>query len=383
VRRTLLAIIGLLIISLPSARADEPAVSVSGYILTDFVQYVNTEGRYTIENQAGDWQLKANKGYDAFEITRAYLTFSANLSEKVFASLTTDLYTNDDGYRTIFAKYAFVELRELYPHGKLRLGLQEPPWSISDSELWKYRIVEQGFYSYWGTFSSADYGVSLLGDFFDGLVKYHLAVLNGEGYSKIENASFKQYVGRITLDFGSADKFRFYPSIGYSSNHREHADLKDNVLMAGAGLDVGGRFHLAGEYFQGIYTMEEGDFPLVRGRWPEGAVDAIAAASGDSALLTEDKDIDFMGWAIYGELKLWDKLNLFGRYDLYEPNRDSDYDRDGELMWMAGICYHPIDNLWMTIDYRENSFQQPDPDDDGEQELPPSRMIYTHWKIAF
>ena len=371
------------IFAVQAARADEPSVAVSGYILTDFAQYANKEGNYTIQNQAGDWQMVANKGYDAFELTRAYLTFSANLSEKVFASLTTDLRTDDDGYRRIFAKYAFVELRELYPHSKLRLGLQEPPWSISDTELWRYRMVEQGFYSYWGTFSTADYGVSVLGDFFDGLVKYHLAVLNGEGYAKIENASFKQYVGRITLDFGAADKFRFYPSIGYSSNHREHADLKDNVLMAGAGMDFLGRFHFAGEYFQGVYTMEEGDFPLVRGAWPEGAVDAIAAASGDSALLTKDKDIDFMGWAIYGDIKIWDKLNLFGRFDLYDPNRDSNYDKDGELMWMAGIAYHPTDNLWITLDYRENSFQQPDPDRDHDNELPTSRIIYTHWKIAY
>lgn len=381
-KRFSLAIALAFLLSGGSLRAEEPKVSVSGYVLTDFVYYVNEEGQYSEQLVSGDYALAANEGYNAFEITRGYLTFSAQLTDKVLASITTDLRTDSDGYRRIFAKFAFVEFRDLAPHTKIRFGLQEPPWAFSDAELWRYRMVEQGFYSYWGTFSTADFGVSLLGDVLDGLFKYHFAILNGEGVSGIETERFKEYVARFTFDLGSADKIRFYPSAGYSSNHHGEQGLRDEVFMTGAGLDLLGRVHLAGEYFQGIYGMEAGELPLVRGVWPAGALDMIEFAD-PALLLVDEKDVNFAGWAAYADIKLLDKLNLFGRYDLYDPNTDPDFDRDGETLWTAGIAYHPIDNLWVTLDYREFSFQEPDPDHDNDKELPSTRAVYTHWKIAY
>lgn len=379
-RKLCLAALALMLLA-DAAVADEPIVSISGYILTDFQYYVNSDGKYSDVSNGGNYEVKANSGFNTFEITRAYLTFNANLSEKISASLTTDLRTDSDGYRGIYAKFAYVEIKDLYPHSKLRFGLQSPPWNISDDDLWRYRMVEQGFYSYWGTFSTADFGVGLLGDVFDGKFKYHLAILNGEGYNHLETNRFKQYVGRLTLDLGSPDKFRFYPSVGYSSNHQDVNDLKDDVLMAGAGIDLS-RFHVAGEYFQGVYGMQKGEYPLVRGVWPGGAIDAIVA-SDSAGILTKDTDVNWMGWAIYADVKVADKFNIFGRYDLYDPNTKPRYDKDGELFWTAGIAYHPISNLWISVDYREQSFQQPDPDGDGDKELPPIQIVYTHWKIAY
>jgi hypothetical protein len=80
-------------------KADEPQVSLSGYILADFQYYVNHDGKYSDVSAAGNYGLKPNSGFNTFEVPRAYLTFSAKFSDKVSALITTDLQTDSAGYR--------------------------------------------------------------------------------------------------------------------------------------------------------------------------------------------------------------------------------------------------------------------------------------------
>lgn len=364
----------------------EPAVSVSGYILADFNQYINDEGKYSIVLDGTDYKAEGPESFDEFRITRVYLTFKADWNERLSTNVTTDVKTDTDGFRRLYLKYGYVDIKNLWPNSTVRFGLQDPPWgAYIDNELSRYRMIDSAFYNFWGFFSTADFGLGVLGSAFDDHFKYHLAVLNGEGYGGIETDRFKEYVGRLTFDFGSADTFRIYPSIGYST-HRYNDDdnFKDDVMMAGLGIDFLSRFHIAGEYLQGTLTMPAGSYPLVRGVWPSGATDMIAATAGpDDGVLTEDKDVRYGGYAVYLDIKLVDKLNLFGRYDQYDPNMDSDYDRDGEYMATGGICYHPWDPIWITLDYRQIGYQEPDPDNDGKDELKPQQIIFTHWKIAY
>jgi len=363
----------------------EPSVNISGYILANFQQYLNEEGKYSAVLDGTDWVDEGPNGFDEFQLTRAYLIFQADWNEKLSTNVTTDIRTDSDNVRRLYVKYAYVDLKELWPNSKIRFGLQDPPWgSYIDTGLWRYRMVEQAYANYWGTLATYDFGLGVMGSLLDKKLLYHLAVLNGEGGSGIETDRFKEYTGRLSLDFGSPDTFRIYPSIGYSTHRfNDDEDFKDEVMLAGLGMDFW-KIHLGAEYNQGILTMTQGSYPLVRGVWPSGATSLIAATAGsDNGVLTEDKDVKFGGYAVYTDIKLADKLNLFGRYDLYDPNTDSDYDRDGEYMWTAGICYHPWEPIWITLDYRQNGFQQSDPDNDGEDELEPVQIVYTHWKIAY
>ena len=358
-------------------------VNISGYILAHYEQYLNEEGKYQVEETGGDYQLEGRGGYGAFQITRAYFTVKADLSDKLKVRLTSDVYTDEDGLSRVFLKYAYVEIRRVIPAHKIRFGLQSPPWGgYIEQNYWGYRLVDQAFFDYWKFFSTADFGVGILGELWEGKINYQLAVLNGEGYKKIEQDQFKEYVGRISLDLGKPDKFRIIPSLGYSSHRWNDSDkFKDEVLMAGLGMDFW-RIHLAGEYLQGVYTLPAGEYPMIGGRFPEGAVSALEASSPDK-LLNENKDIDYGGWAVYFNLSLPYQLNVFGRYDFYDPNLDSDYDNDAQEMWMAGICWHPHPSLWLTLDYRQMNFQELDLDGDGIDELEPEQIIYTHWKIAY
>jgi len=376
---------GLVVIFLlgASLAQAEPDLTVSGYILTHFEQYLNDEGNYSIVDAGGgDYQASGADGFNAFQISRIYLTFNGKLTENIIASVTTDV-TTAEGFRTLYAKYAYVEIRDLIKGQKIRFGLQDPPWgAYIDGNYSRYRMIDQSFYSYWGTFSTADFGVSMLGDFFDKKLQYHIAVLNGEGLKGAEKDQFKEYVGRLTLDLGSEDKFRIYPSIGYSTHrYNDSSNFKDDVVMAGVGMDYW-RIHLAGEYIQATKTLASGDYPLVPGILPKGTLEAIKVIDAGS-LLSAPKDINYGGYGIYLDVKLTDKLNAFARYDLYDPNQDSDFDKDIETMWYTGICYHPWNNVWITLDYRQSDFQEPDLDGDGNDELKPVQVVYTHWKIAY
>jgi len=382
--KKLMGLLGVVFLLFESVAWAEPDVTVSGYILTHFEQYLNDEGTYSIVDAGGgDYQAQGKDGFNAFQITRIYLTFNGKLTENISASVTTDVRADSDGYRSLYAKYAFVEFRDLVPGQKIRFGLQDPPWGgYIDGNYSRYRMIDQSFYSYWGTFSTADFGVSMLGDFFNKKLLYHIAVLNGEGLKGAEKDQFKEYVGRLSLDLGSKDKFRIYPSIGYSTHrYNDSSDFKDDVVMAGVGMDYW-KIHLAGEYIQGTKTLKTGEYPLVGGVWPSGAVDAIKVIDAGS-LLTADKDINYGGFGIYLDVKLTDKLNAFARYDLYDPNLDSDFDKDAQSMWYAGVCYHPWNNVWLSLDYRQSDFQELDIDGDGIKELKPVQVLYTHWKIAY
>lgn len=380
--RKLIYVLLLSLIGFSSRAID--SVNVSGYALIHFEQYLNEHGRYEVENTGTDFETAGTSSYSAFELTRAYLNFKANLTDNVSVRITTDVATDQDGFKKLYAKYAYVEVRDLIPQAKIRFGLQTPPWgSFIEQNYWRYRMIDKPFFSYWKIFSTADFGLGILGELWDGRINYHLAVLNGEGYKGIEQDRFKEYVGRVSFCIGSKDRFEILPSIGYSTHRWNNSDkFKDDVIMAGLGIDFW-RIHLAGEYLQGTYTLPSGEYPLINGRLPDGALDAIKSSAPPDMFLSKYKDINYGGWAVYFNALLPLKLNLFARYDFYDPNFDSDYDNDAQTMWMAGICWHPINNLWISLDYREMLFQENDLDGDGLDELEPIQIIYTHWKIAY
>ncbi len=368
-----------------SANAAESSLKVSGYVLANYQTWVNDEGKYSVIADGGDWLDDSRRGFNTFDVTRAYLTFQADLGDRFSANVTADIKTDSDNLRRLFLKYAYVDIKNLWPDSKIRFGLQDPPWgSYIDNSLWRYRMVDQAFSNFWGLYPTADFGVGVMGGLLDDKVLYHLAVLNGEGYAGLETDRFKQYTGRLTLDLGSPDTFHISPSVGGSlQDFNDNAGFNYNVFNAGLGMDFLGRVHLAGEYAQGVLTMPEGALPLVKGVWPTGALDELAAVTDPEDLLSKDAHVNFAGGAVYADIKLADQWNLFGRYDNYVPNTDSDFNAQNEWMWTAGICYHPINNLWVTLDYRQLGFGESDPDNDGQDELEPYQIVYTHWKIAY
>ena len=128
-------------------------------------------------------------------IERLYFTAEYEFDKTWMIHLTTDI-NSDYNVSTVatdyevFLKNAFISGR-FSPELTVEIGVIDTPWIIYEEELWQHRYVgvltPQGPHSYWG--SSSDGGIGARGSFADGLVDYHLALVNGGGYENLESQS--------------------------------------------------------------------------------------------------------------------------------------------------------------------------------------------------
>ncbi len=125
-----------------------------------------------------------------FEIRRAYLGYQFDLDEDFSAKLVLDIGSPNDASdyllekRFAYFKYAFVQ----YKKGKFttRFGIIPTALFKVQEKVWGHRYIAKTVTDAQRMGSSADLGVSLNYEAFKSL-SFDLSVLNGEGYSNIQN----------------------------------------------------------------------------------------------------------------------------------------------------------------------------------------------------
>lgn len=158
---------------------------------------------------------------NAFHLTRGYLGMKFKMTDWFSARLTYDLTTvkglpsagtydvvddqvvipDDNKFNASVAgrlKYAYVVLGIPPASMDICFGVAHTPWMdwiehIEDTRFLRKVMWEQEFH-----YPSADFGVVWTGTVGD-VIAYHGGVYNGEGYHGLENAGFKDVIGRITV----------------------------------------------------------------------------------------------------------------------------------------------------------------------------------------
>ncbi len=144
----------------------------------------------------------------AFNLTRAYINITGNISHLVAFRVTPDIARETgagsslSGSLEFRVKYTFaqVNLDEWMGTGTwVRLGIQQTPWLDYAEGIYRYRFQGTMFAEREGYFASADAGASFHYSLPSNYGEFHVGYYNGENYNKAEVNNQKALMMRGTV----------------------------------------------------------------------------------------------------------------------------------------------------------------------------------------
>ena len=291
---------------------DTPSIKVGVVIYTDYT--------YTDEPTTADAD-KNTIHPSAFNVSRAYINVTGNLSHLVAFRVTPDITRETgtgsslNGSLTFRLKYAFgqVNFDDFLTHGSwARVGVQQTPYVDYMEGIYRYRFQGTIFEEREGFLSSSDFGVSAHYNFPGNYGDLHMGVYNGDTYTKADPNDQKAFQIRGTL--------RPFPLGG---------NLKGLRLTA---------FYDADHYikdgprnrFIGNATFEH--------KYVNAGVDYFDAKDRTSVSVAEVHSSGWGAWATPKFLVLQEsKSGIEGlvRYDRLKPNKDVDARRKRLIVGVA------------------------------------------------
>jgi len=317
--------------------------------------------RWSYETIGGDVQN------NEIALKRGYFRMEPKFSGKIKGRLNLDFFSDDgaaDGVG-MKLKYAYLDFSDFIPvkNSKVTVGLMKTYFgTIYD---WNYTTIEKDPSDKYKFVSSTDYGISFSGYLPNGFGTYDLAVYNGEGYKKTGSDLNKDmnFVGNIRLipmvgltAGGSYMMKTVYDSEIDDSNNPgtmiDNPDREEYNMMAGVGKFAYGPFSVLAQYLNKVKSL-----PNVDG------VDNVT-----STVLS-----------LMPVFKVNNMLDIIARYDIYDPNTDTDNDANNTLI--AGLNYNMIRNakdspvLFVQANYETTTFEDKS---DSINKI----MVQLRWKFS-
>lgn len=261
-----------------------------------------------------------------FGLKRVYFTYQQEISDGIKYKFQTDIdYKHDP--KNLYLKIAKIDWSS--PIGKLTFGLQGMNVFNIQEKTWGYRFIEKSAMDQRKFASSADLGVGYSTTFAN---RIHFSTLytNGTGYKKPENDSYKKLsiqallgekklVKNNGINAGGIVSFEFYDYVVNSVTTTKETKKVFGLFggYSGGGLRVGG----------------DVDWLLDSG-------------------VNETKQII----SAYTNYKVSTSLQVYFRFDLYDP--DTKTDKDGETYLIAGFGYTPGKGLTIAPNIRYTKPQE-------------------------
>ncbi len=146
--------------------------------------------------------------HNAFDISRAYINVTGNLSHIVAFRVTPDVTRETspgsslNGSLTLRIKYVYLQTNfdDWMTKGSFaRFGIQQTPYLDYTEGIYRYRFQGTTFVERTGYFASADAGASFHWSFPSEFGDVHVGVFNGENYNKAEANDQKAFSIRATV----------------------------------------------------------------------------------------------------------------------------------------------------------------------------------------
>jgi hypothetical protein len=304
---SLLAI--LLIISLSFAGVS----NIKGYMFGDYF--------YNIANDD-----KSEENYNGFQFRRIYFTFENNLNDDIKVRLRLEAETGkttSSGLISPFVKDAYLEWANLLPYHKAVIGLASPPtWELSEA-IWGYRSIEKTIMDLNKIRSSREMGVGLKGALdMNSRVNHHFMIGNGEGYKGAENDKYKLFMYSLW----------FVPTEGLTLQVYADYQRLDNERFLNPSTADTSFVKVNDMVFKGFIAYETPQFTI--------------GVEGFQHIKKNDvNDSQKMGLSLFGSAipKPGTKFKVFGRFDYWDPDTDSD--NNEESLLIGGLDFIPAGNV--------------------------------------
>jgi len=352
----LVVILGLLMFSVASADKE---VTLGGEVFSHW--YMDISDTLDAFGNRSDVQFDS---YNSFEITRAYLTGKAKLSDKTYGRVTVDI---DPGDNNILLKYGYVGWK-FYENEQIKMGakmgLVETPYIYNMDKAWGRRYISMTPLELTGMQSSADFGLSFWCKFGEDAKwgKANLSLFNGPGYmNPDENNPTKDIDLTVFLTPLNANPDLAESKVGFQFNtgkvnaYNDSSDVEDDykktIISFMADFRFAKLFNLGVEY--NSYTS-----PFI--------LDVLGVGLNNFAGDRSDikiNSISIMGGLWFGELmpdsKALSTLDLFFRYIMLDPDADDHtnigygaaYEVKANEM-LIGVECAPIDGFKTSVNYQ-------------------------------
>jgi hypothetical protein len=178
---------------------DTPSIRVGAVIYPDYTYTLNPETTDADGNTVN---------FSQFNVTRAYINVTGNISHIVAFRVTPDIaretssFSSLNGSLMFRIKYAYAQfnLDDWMTKGSYaRLGIQQTPWLDFIEAIYRYRFQGTMFPEREGYFASADGGASFHYQLPANYGDVHVGVFNGENYNRAEPNDQKALMVRATV----------------------------------------------------------------------------------------------------------------------------------------------------------------------------------------
>ncbi len=326
------------------------------------------------------------EGANRFDIHRAYLNFEPQIGEKISLRLTPDLTRVKDaskgnsaaGSLVMRVKFAYLQVDDVLPGIRLKVGQQQTAWIEFEDSIWKHRLLGPVGYETFAGMASADTGINVSGQHRAGMIDWQLQVANGEFFAKPESthlrsAKYKDGTARLTVAPLAAMKDDLTKGIKLTVLHQY--GIQENV-----GPDHAPIRRLR---TMGMLTWETKWFACGAGGGMTLDGEETTDDAGDTVV--EDRDgLLFSGFAV---ANLPADFKLLARHDRFDDNLDlspkDDPDEDGSTgvrtRTIVGVGYEVNPLLYLVADIQSYGYEAPENGDRTD----PGTVFFTHLEAKF
>ena len=242
------------------------------------------------------------KGFNAFNMKRAYLTFVNDVTETVSYKVTYDMGDNgDENAHAAFLKVAMVKW--ITGVGDVSLGMQGMNMFKTMENTWGHRFISKMPMDKYDFSSSADLGIGLSRAFGD--ISTSALITNGGGYKKSETDSYK--------------KFSF------------HAVYGEKELNNQEGFNAGGSFSFE------PYDVDEFSVENITVTGLFSGFSGFGFRSGIEFDSKKNSNVMIQIISLYGTYQIVENFSLLARLDKVDINKFFSEDVTQEII--VGFCY--------------------------------------------
>lgn len=332
-----------------------------------------------------NWNINLTDGAESansFNIKRAYVTLKSKLSDNTSVRITSDIRETSafDGY-SIILKYGYIDFKPEFGSGNLkaRFGLQPTLYIDNMNKLWGRRYLEKTVGDKNKFLTSSDLGFSAfvnLGE--KGKSGYvALQILNGTKYSNTKELNKNKDFGLFALlkpfaNNADLKRSRILAQT-YMGTQNEYLVPSADTSISGVDTTIVDFANEASQFKHQIISL--GGMLGYSNKLDLGfETNFMTNGSGyNDSTGTELDDIKSSGISFFGTLYFEGftesdffarTLNLFGRFDILDKNRD--IDNDGKSLFIVGLECNPTKGFKASLNFRTTSYED---DSDSESEL--------------
>ena len=319
----------------------------SGYMFGDYFYNVarDTSFRHTnLPNSA----VNGQKDFQGFQLRRIYFAYDNDISEKFTSRfrLEADQVSNtSDGKFGVAVKDAYLQWKNVFAGSNLIFGLSPTPaFDISES-AWGYRSLEKTIMDLRGIVGSRDLGVALRGKLdAEGVFNYWLMIGNNAG-QKPETDKYKRFYLNIQVKPVKNFQFTLY------GDYAAAADVNDPTSTANPKATLSN----ATLTWAGFANYKVPDmFNVGVEAFLRSKSNGMVDPSATNGALTS---LNSIGFTVFGSLNFSPDLAAVVRYDMFDPNSNSNVKGDARNYFIVGLDCKPDKNVSIIPNVQIETYQ--------------------------